>query len=382
MARKKYKKRPDGRYETTVKTGTNPNTGRPIRVHIYARTVKELETKRAELIKQRDSGLICNQPTIFSEYAQKWLELNKSGKSANTRRMYQNTLKLHTDLLNSKRIDKITKSDVQLQLKQQEGHRATQEFMLLTIKQVLDNAVDDGLILRNVADNIKLDTERKTVDRRPFTEFELQAIDQADLDPEERCFVSLALYTGMRRGEIFALDKCSIDLRSGVIHVNKTAVYVKKQTEITPPKSNAGFRDVPILEALKPTLKSYLASLETEYLFVRKQKKSGNFEPLSSSQIHVFWKRIYQKLNESARKLMAAGVMPDVINISDPMHGISPHWFRHNFATILYYSGVDMKEASRIMGHANTSITLETYTHLKISESASASKVNQYLMQG
>lgn len=382
MARKKYKKRPDGRYETTVKTGTNPTTGRPIRVHIYARTVKELETKRAELIKRRDNGLISDRPTIFSEYAQKWLELNKSGKSANTRRMYQNTLKLHTDFLNPKRIDKITKSDVQLQLKKQEGHRATQEFMLLTIKQILASAVDDGLILRNVADNIKLDVERKPAERHPFTEFELQVIKCADLDPEERCFVSLALYTGMRRGEIFALDKSSIDLRSGVIHVNKTVVYAHAKAEITPPKSNAGFRDIPILDVLKPTLKTYLTSLETEYLFVRKQKKSGSYEPLSASQIHMFWKRIYQKLNESARKLMAAGIMPDVINISDPMHGITPHWFRHNFATILYYSKVDMKEASRIMGHANINITLELYTHLKISESASASKVNQYLLQG
>lgn len=384
MARRKYKKRADGRYETTVKIGINPDTGRPIRTHLYAYTVKELEKKREEYIKKVKGGLVCDRPVTFEEYARKWLELTKNGKSTNTKNIYSGVLRNHSDYLNPKRLDKITKSDIQLQLNLAAGHRATQEHMTITFKQIFDCAVDDGLILRNPAQNIRLDNERKETKKRQLTAFELDCVTAADLDQEERCFISLLLYTGMRKGEVYALSKSSIDLKAGMIHVNRTAIYATSKTDITPPKSNAGFRDIPILEPLKPILSNYLHSLDTEYLFTRKNAESGKFEFLTKAQTDTLWKHIYKKLNETAKEQIAAGKHScDVIPpLSDPMQGITPHYFRHNFATILYYAGVDVKDAARILGHANTNITLAIYTHLDQEKSASADKINQYLKEG
>lgn len=385
MARKKYKKRSDGRYETTVKIGVNPDTGRPIRTHIYAYTVKELEKKRGDYIKKVKEGLVCDRPVSFGEYAEKWFKLNKSGKAANTRAVYANTLKKHIGCIRNKRIDCITKSDIQLQLNQAAGHHSTQEIVLLTIRQVLDCAVDDGLIIRNPSQNIRLDPEKGGQKKRQLTDFELDCIAAADLEPEERCFISLLLYTGMRRGEIFALSKSSIDLEAGVIHVNRTAIYAtRSRTEITPPKSNAGFRDIPILMPLRPVLIDFLVSLDTEYLFARKNAENGKYELLTDSQVATFWKHIYQKLNETAKERIASGkcncnILPP---LSNPMQGITPHYFRHNFATILYYAGVDVKDAARILGHSNVNTTLRIYTHLDQEKSASADKLNQYLKEG
>ena len=43
---------------------------------------------------------------------------------------------------------------------------------------------------------------------------------------------------------------------------------------------------------------------------------------------------------------------------------ITPHMFRHTYATLLYDSGVDIKSAQKFMGHADAAITFDIYTHL------------------
>jgi integrase len=63
----------------------------------------------------------------------------------------------------------------------------------------------------------------------------------------------------------------------------------------------------------------------------------------------------------------------------DKIKGLTPHVFRHNFATVLYYAGVDIKEAQRLCGHSNVQLTLDIYTHLDQKKSASAAKINKYL---
>lgn len=382
MARKKYKKRSDGRFETTIKIGVDPDTGRPIRKHIYARTQKELDLKMAEYKKRIDMGLTSDKPVTFAEYAAKWFELTKSGKSDNTKVSYQNILKNHMKCLNNKRIDKITKSDVQLQIKHSEGHRSTQQLILLMVRQILDNAVDDGLVFRNVSQNIKLDPERKEEKRRQLTQFELDCIAAADLDPEERCFVSLLLYTGMRKGEVLALNMDSIDLKAGVIHVTRTCVFADwKETDINHPKTNAGFRDIPIFSPLMPVLRDYLKSIDHNYLFMRKDPETGKYRLLKKTEVSTMWNRIYKKLNDAAGSVLARGKYTIIPPMSDPMRGITPHYFRHNFATLLYYANVDIKEAARIMGHSDINVTLKVYAHLNESKSGSLDKIESYLKE-
>ena len=55
--------------------------------------------------------------------------------------------------------------------------------------------------------------------------------------------------------------------------------------------------------------------------------------------------------------------------------------FRREFATILYYSGVDILDAIRIFGHADAREMLEIYAELRVDESNSKSKINTYLEQ-
>lgn len=59
---------------------------------------------------------------------------------------------------------------------------------------------------------------------------------------------------------------------------------------------------------------------------------------------------------------------------------LTPHIFRHNYATMLYYSGVNLKEAQRLLGHSSIKITLEIYTHLAEISQSTSMKINTLIM--
>ena len=85
-------------------------------------------------------------------------------------------------------------------------------------------------------------------------------------------------------------------------------------------------------------------------------------------------------VNSFARKEIRSGNAPDIISLDDPLQGVTPHFFRHNLTTILYYSGIDVKDTARILGHSNVNVTLETYTHLDEQKRAeNVDAVNRYL---
>ena len=179
----------------------------------------------------------------------------------------------------------------------------------------------------------------------------------------------------MRRGEVLALTKKDIDLKNDKITVNKSLSFYKNTSIIKEPKSKAGNRVIDILLPLKPYLESYLKSLDSLYLFCQ---TNGNLHTQTSYK--RFWKGIYLKINAAAGgKYHYEGKSKTKLVIDiDAIKGLTPHRFRHNFATILYYAHVDIKEAQRIMGHSDIKILLEIYTHLDKQKSSSKDKINSY----
>ncbi len=144
---------------------------------------------------------------------------------------------------------------------------------------------------------------------------------------------------------------------------------------IKAPKSASGNRFIDILAPLKPYLESFLKSLDTLYLFCQTDGKLH-----TQTSYKRFWNGIYLKINTAAGgKYHYEGKSNSKIVIDiDAIKGLTPHRFRHNFATILYYAGVDLKEAQRIMGHADIKILLDVYTHLDKQKSSSKDKMNSY----
>ena len=122
-----------------------------------------------------------------------------------------------------------------------------------------------------------------------------------------------------------------------------------------------------------PVLKEYVSLLDTTILFANTSRKY-----LSKTQYRRIFETIKRKINTAAggKHKWENGKL---IYTIDMCRGLSSHVFRMEFATILYYSGVDILDAIRIFGHADASEMLNIYAELRVNESNSASKINSYL---
>ena len=150
--------------------------------------------------------------------------------------------------------------------------------------------------------------------------------------------ILLALYTGLRIGEVCALKW--EDVTDNTIHVCKTMQRLKNadgatEVMILPPKTDSSDRIIPIPAALKKFIEQYRQ--ESGYVLIRSNGKLT--EP-----------RLLQ--NKFAKCLTECGI--DKANF---------HTLRHTFATRCIEAGVDVKTLSELLGHSDVKTTLNRYVH-------------------
>lgn len=151
--------------------------------------------------------------------------------------------------------------------------------------------------------------------------------------------IILALYTGMRIGELLALTWDDVDLSKGLIHVNKSCRdewrnghYIKR---IDTTKTGSSDRVIPIAKGLIKRLRELKKSSPTEFI-IRGKSEYG-------AQIRCYQRtfgQLLQKLNIRHRGF---------------------HSLRHTFATRAVEAGMDVKSLADILGHSNPAITLKRY---------------------
>jgi len=159
--------------------------------------------------------------------------------------------------------------------------------------------------------------------------------------------IIIAMLTGIRIGELCALKWENIDLKNGVINIDKTIQRIKitdsaekRKTKIVidTPKSNASIRAIPIPAVLLHKLETFKASANTYIL----TNTTDYIEP-----------RIYQRHFKSY--LTAS-------NIKDNNF----HALRHTFATMAISREVDIKTVSILLGHTDVGFTMKRYVHPNI----------------
>ena len=162
--------------------------------------------------------------------------------------------------------------------------------------------------------------------------------------------ILLTLYSGIRIGELCALQWKDIDLDNKTIHVNKTMerIYIpdnigtarkKTKVEIGSPKTTSSDRYIPILKDILPVVKRFSAICNPDYYVCTCDEKF--IEPRS---LRVYYKTF----------------ILDKVKLD---HCIKFHGLRHTFASTLIENKVDIKTVSTILGHSDISTTLNVYVH-------------------
>jgi integrase len=158
------------------------------------------------------------------------------------------------------------------------------------------------------------------------------------LPDSDRALWATALYAGVRRGELQALEWPSVDMKSGVLRIERS--WDDKERIFIDPKSSAGRRVVPIPAVLRAHLIEHrLRTGRSEGLVFG----SAPNKPFAPSAV---WRR--------ARRAWAKA----------ELEPIGLHEARHTFASLMIAAGVNAKALSSYMGHSSVVITYDRYGHL------------------
>lgn len=351
MAR--FTKNEKGLYRTGVVIGYDEK-GKIKRKWLSARTIAELEKKIVEVKAALESGRnLLDDDVRFGDYAQMWFDTYKASRGINTRQMYKHVISLLKPL-DCLKVREIRPMHLQSLINDYSAQARTCEQMRLTLRQIFNQAIADGLVTSNPAATLELPRHIKQ-EKRALTEEEKAAVKAADLTERERAFLMIAYGCGLRPGELFALTWEDIDFKAGVIHVNKSIVFETNRPVLSVPKTNKSIRDVEAPKIVLDALKTYRGSSIAPKLF---GGRDGEYKGKTGYVCE--WNRIKKKIEE------ALGHETD----------LSMYCFRHNYATSLYYAEISAKEAQRLLGHNSYRMIMEVYAHLDAQKENTAAKLN------
>ena len=364
----KFKKRQDGRYEAKVTLGKD-STGKVLRKSIYANTIKDLEQKIYELKKEKEEGnIVISSNMLISNYCNAWYDSYKSQKETNTKAMYKNVIDKHINpCLGNLRVEQLKKQHIQQMINSRFDKARTCQQIILTLRQIINEMKSDHIINSVDADNLtkNLTMPRyKAVEKRALTDRELLAVKKADFDIKQRAFINVLFYFGLRREEALALMRSDFDFKENMLTVSRALIFDKNNAEIKDTKSYAGNRCINIPLEVKSFFIDYLQKLDGLYLFT---KSDGNLMTLSAYR--RMWEQIQKKMN--AAVITEAEMQMKVTPIT-----LTAHYFRHNYCTLLYYSGLSVGKAIELMGHADFKMIMQIYKHLDDQKEHTNEKIN------
>ncbi len=176
---------------------------------------------------------------------------------------------------------------------------------------------------------------------------------------EQQVVFRLLAFTGMRRGELLALQWRDIDFDKQELHITKTlAMNREKQIIVQSPKTKAGVRTIPIENKTFAMLKDW-HSEQRKFLNLGRQYKINQLvvttqdnHPLPFPQIGHWLDQIINEYNDTQK--------PQTY-----LKRITTHGFRHTFATLMYGSdnSITPKDLQKLMGHDTMQVTMDIYTH-------------------
>lgn len=339
---------------------------------ITAKTKAELNKKLSDLRTYSEHG------RTFSESAQAWEDAHESTIEAKSMQSYRPHVKRATEHFEGQYTKDITPDEVQAfvdGLARKKFARDTVHRALVVLNMIFNYEIvqPDSQVRFNPCSAVKLQKGLPKKRREPPTE---EQIVKVTPDSEMGLFAYFLLFTGLRRGELLGLKWEEIDFDNHVIHVRQVSTYASNQAEVKErAKTAAGVRDVALLDVLEDELKKIPLQSQKGYLF-------GDEKPLTATQFRKRWLSWCRSVGLAEGKTTTfKGKNGHTYTSTAWKPSVTPHQFRHEYASMLEDAGIGEFEAKNQLGHSSITVTKDIYTHIRERKAGKdvASKLNNYL---
>ncbi len=249
------------------------------------------------------------------------------------------------------------------------------------IRIILEQAVMCNLIMKNPCLAVTLpraDTKKKEIlteeEQKRFLEFVQNSKQWRQYYP----LFLVGFGTGMRIGEILALNWGDIDFINGVIRVNKTLQYLQSEVDkkcryvIQTPKTSSSIRTIPMVSQLVEILKKHWEEQHTQIIYLGDAWQKNGEKLLRNL---VFTTRFGNPMDRNSVNRSISSIIRDLNKEGEekakkensqyvPIKDFSPHCMRHSFATRCFEAGIEPKIIQMYMGHSTLAVTMDIYTHV------------------
>ncbi|MBX6770850.1 MAG: site-specific integrase [Chloroflexi bacterium] len=322
----------------------------------YHATQAEARTWCAEQLRRLQAGQIVPSPLQnLGDYLTRWLEeAVRPTVRPGTYDDYARLVRLHIlPALGTRPLGKLTPLDLMRLYRtiQESGRSArTTQYVHAVLHRALDQAVRWGLIPRNVADLVDPPRPART-EMQPLTVEQVKRFLEAARDDRLHALYVLAVTTGLRIGELLALQWGDLDTERGTLHVQRSLRRTSAGLVFQEPKSARSRRVISL-----PTLA--LAALRQHR--ARQLEERLKLGTLWDDHDLIFPNEVGRPIERqnlirrSFKKLLQQAGLP----------AIRFHDLRHTAATLLLSLGEHPKVVQERLGHSTIAVTMDVYSHV------------------
>ena len=364
--------RKDGRYQGSY----TDETGRHF---VYDRDPERLWHKLNDPKEEK--------PLLFRDIAAAWYDKMWDSINGGTKSCYAANYKRAVERFGERTAADLSAYDIQTHLEslKAQGYAASSiakqkiVYSLIYKNAIIDQAFGKE-IRYNPADNVQIPSGVPKAKTRGAPEDEIVKAIQKKADTAYFGYFALFLIcTGFRRGEALAVQWKDIDMDTGTITCDSSISH-RNGTADSTPKTENGYRSVPILPPILPAIQKPDGAKPTDYVFHGETPS----KPLSLATYDRRWLHYCKDMGfvtDSQEERISKQGKRYVVHHYKPT--LTAHVLRHGYATILFEADVDVYTAKRLLGHADISTTMAIYTHLRQKkEMKSVDKLKEYTKMG
>lgn len=326
----------------------------------------------------KNGKYLDGEKITFQDFSKKWLEeYSEVQLEKTTTAFYESMLNIHIlPVIGHLKLAKIQPAHLNKlymdMLKQRKDGKeggyspTTIKRVHATICSIMSTAMQWNMILDNPCERVKPPKQtRKSKDVEFFTLEQTEAFlgeleketKEGTIKLQHNIFMQLAVFCGLRRGEAIALTWSDIDFVNNTISISKSTSIVKGKPITKAPKNETSIRTISVPVHIMKLLKRYHIEYNTYHLTIGSQWEGEDhvFIQWNGSQMYpstpyFVFKDIINRYNKEHDEKEH---LPDI-----PLHGL-----RHTSATLLISQNVDVRTVSNRLGHAQTSTTMNIYSH-------------------